>query len=531
MNQTKEELIKEINSTENKVIALTGKWGIGKTFLWSETKNEVKDYIEISAFGIKNIDEIKNKIFEDLIKKIDKTSLSKAVSSATKDIAKKFLGINLGDIAKITLPELIRGKIIVIDDIERKNKSLEINDILGFINEYIKKNESRFLLILNKNSLEEKKIWEILHEKIIDKEIILNPSVEKNFLIAKKDVNKKIADSAKEFFIRNDIKNIRVIKKSLKFTQEILDTQDDIPQPILNLYAPKLAFIATCHFHGFDNELNLEFLTNHIFNTSKNKENTELEKIISAEGIMREKITEIAIDYLRFGKVEKKELKNQLKKLKKNTEEIEKEKLIEDFISKLNWDKSINEEEILEFIEEVTKNPQPLNYIQVRNINRSLEENKYQIESETLIDKWVATAKNKPDLYNELSYFQDNELPEKIRNIRNQLPIPEEKKIELKETIKKLITRKELSQKEINTLTNSKNQEYEKIILNLDKEDLRKFIQFYFYHVEKYNKTHWENSKKEFIEACEKIIKEKEESRIKEIIKREIKKMKQQKNQ
>ena len=61
LKETKEHLLELLGDADNKVIALSGKWGTGKTHLWGEVMNESKDEtvngaLYVSLFGLSSID-------------------------------------------------------------------------------------------------------------------------------------------------------------------------------------------------------------------------------------------------------------------------------------------------------------------------------------------------------------------------------------------------------------------------------------------------------------------------------------------
>lgn len=72
LKKTKEQLTKLLGEADNKVIALSGKWGTGKTHLWNEVKKEsgddnVKKSLYVSLFGLSSIDQVKRKLIETAI--------------------------------------------------------------------------------------------------------------------------------------------------------------------------------------------------------------------------------------------------------------------------------------------------------------------------------------------------------------------------------------------------------------------------------------------------------------------------------
>ncbi|MHB8919435.1 MAG: hypothetical protein ACYC3N_00170 [Halothiobacillus sp.] len=53
-------------------------------------------------------------------------------------------------------PAMLKNKVIVIDDIERKHEKLGIDEVLGFIDEYSNQHGTRFILVLNDDQLSSK---------------------------------------------------------------------------------------------------------------------------------------------------------------------------------------------------------------------------------------------------------------------------------------------------------------------------------------------------------------------------------------
>lgn len=72
IKKTKEQLLQLLNQRDNSVIALSGKWGSGKTHLWDDVKKcssdvKVKSSLYVSLFGLSSVDQIKRKLIETAI--------------------------------------------------------------------------------------------------------------------------------------------------------------------------------------------------------------------------------------------------------------------------------------------------------------------------------------------------------------------------------------------------------------------------------------------------------------------------------
>ena len=69
---TKMQLLNVLSDSDNKVIALTGKWGTGKTHLWNDIKEDSNEaYMQkalyVSLFGLSSIDQVKRKLIDQEI--------------------------------------------------------------------------------------------------------------------------------------------------------------------------------------------------------------------------------------------------------------------------------------------------------------------------------------------------------------------------------------------------------------------------------------------------------------------------------
>ena len=183
IQKTKEQLNQLLSSSDESVIALSGKWGTGKTHLWDQIQKEssdskVKDCLYVSLFGVSTIDQLKQKLMESLIPEalgksdqlnLVKDILSKGFKAASEHY--KWVGV-LQEVNLIRMaPVVFNDRLIVIDDIERKHQDLGIDEILGFIDEYSKQYKTRFILILNESHLSsqenQKELWNIFREKLL----------------------------------------------------------------------------------------------------------------------------------------------------------------------------------------------------------------------------------------------------------------------------------------------------------------------------------------------------------------------------
>ncbi len=238
----KKSLSKIIKSKDKFVAIISGEWGSGKTYFWKEFANTLDEdikYAYISFFGINSIEEIRQQIFFKVSRK------GKTVNWLQENILDKIRNVkgafNIEEDIKLTLDGgllnlafSLMGKgdfekvIICFDDFERLSDKVSLKDVMGLISELKEEKECKVILILNENELENlsqingKKLSDIFalyKEKIIDYDLNFIPSVEYCFNTVNTQTsfnNKVILD----FFIEKDIRNIRVISKSLKHLKE-----------------------------------------------------------------------------------------------------------------------------------------------------------------------------------------------------------------------------------------------------------------------------------------------------------------------
>lgn len=149
-----------IADREVRVMALSGKWGTGKSHMWdslrkASTDSHIQGALYVSLFGVATITELKLKLAQSAVPMIKKrgpqADAVKGAISAIKNGAQGFfkLGTALDEFALLAVPAMVREKFIVVDDIERKHEKLTIDEVLGFIDDFTRNYGCRIMLILN----------------------------------------------------------------------------------------------------------------------------------------------------------------------------------------------------------------------------------------------------------------------------------------------------------------------------------------------------------------------------------------------
>jgi len=275
--KTKEQLIQLLGQADNCVIALSGRWGTGKTHLWNEVKtgsgdDKVKSALYVSLFGLSSIDLAKRKLIETAIPGAEShgglfdglKNLFKVGVKAASEHYKALAAINDLNVL-LMAPVLLRNKLIVIDDIERKHEKLGIDEVLGFIDEYSQQHGTRFVLVLNDDQLstkdDQKKLWGTFREKVIDQEIKLSTSADEAFSIAIGLRPSKYAEAIKRASIICSLTNIRVVVKVIKVANQILADRD-LEEAIQARVVPSIVLFSAIHYRGMDDGPDFKFALN-----------------------------------------------------------------------------------------------------------------------------------------------------------------------------------------------------------------------------------------------------------------------------
>lgn len=231
-------------------VLLKGKWGSGKTHFINEYKNEMnknkQKYIYVSLYGITSYDEIETKFLEA----IHPTLYNKKtifIGKIAKQLLKGTLKIDLdGDErddgnASVKIPDFkpedllnTRDYILIFDDLERC--SINIINLLGYINFFVEHQSYKVILIANEEELEKTEKYKTIKEKLIGKtfEFKTNPTLAyDSFLSELKNTNKvkenileKQKSNILELFEKSQSNNLRALRQTLldfeRFYDEVL---------------------------------------------------------------------------------------------------------------------------------------------------------------------------------------------------------------------------------------------------------------------------------------------------------------------
>jgi len=278
----KEQINRFLSSGTPEVMAIKGKWGVGKTYSWNKFLKEAKDadrinlkkYSYVSLFGINSLDSLKYEIFEKVIgcNLIGTNANLETFKNHSTDFVKTTLkkGLDLTKFKSTThvIESLaflsLNETIICIDDLERKGKSLEIKDVLGLVSLLKEQKKCKVIFLLNdgEDGLED---YEKYREKVIDFELEFSPTAEECAHIAFADTSLDgyTSQILKESTVKLNIKNIRILKKIERLILLTAAYLKDYENEITHQVVHSLTLFSWCYYCERSEDVpTLDFVTN-----------------------------------------------------------------------------------------------------------------------------------------------------------------------------------------------------------------------------------------------------------------------------
>lgn len=206
------------------VVLVQGEWGVGKSFLvddWLKAFDENKNVkvVRLSLYGIDSIYDLNSQLLEN-------TFLSNQIDKKTRDLKTEIgfsnstysYNLSVSGLFSIFAKKEYKANskkkyIILLDDIERKDNELKLNQVFGFIDS-LKLENTKVILITNSNIFKEDDYDSFkLKEKIVDYDIIINePTIEA--------INEILIPELCELLDISKINNLRVLKRFVKMYNE-----------------------------------------------------------------------------------------------------------------------------------------------------------------------------------------------------------------------------------------------------------------------------------------------------------------------
>lgn len=223
--------LNEFYEAEDKYcLLLRGPWGVGKTYLVDSFLKHKKRTAKVSLFGIKEAGELysvcfcaisKLYRFKKNLRKIDQ-NISFGIEPVSATVPAIGLLQALLDDAPKAPNRQKRKTLIVIDDIERSDNQLTVNQIFGCA-ELIKNAKIKVILIANNKKLSKRSAdFDSFKEKVIDAEICIpEPTLE-----AKQDV---LGPSLTPLFANEEVLSLSNNLRTLTSLKEVVEKSGQQP--------------------------------------------------------------------------------------------------------------------------------------------------------------------------------------------------------------------------------------------------------------------------------------------------------------
>ena len=225
MNQS--ERLKEIfikNENKGIAIAITGSWGVGKTFFWNEYRESYKlknKYVYVSLFGLESLSDLKTHIYSNIENNhsaLEVPRWIRGLPSILKDTRISQFGISApAKVFDSLMFNQVKEAVICFDDFERMSNKLDIKDVMGLANQLKLEKNCQIILILDEDKAEgeNKKKYAEYKEKLIDEEIKIT-SVEPLIRVNAKDIDEPLVSLMVKFADELEIHNFRFFQKVIK---------------------------------------------------------------------------------------------------------------------------------------------------------------------------------------------------------------------------------------------------------------------------------------------------------------------------
>jgi len=394
---------------QKKVLAIKGKWGVGKTFAWRAYASEKGHFREsaisyVSLFGANSITDIKRLILEKA-EPLKSKELRKAAKAAQSSFAfvrlvPKFS--NFANAAQYLADILLKNFVVCFDDIERRAASLELSTVFGLVSLLKEENNCRVVLIFNEDALNEgdQKTLKMYREKIIDLEFTYAPTVAENVAL--------IFDQTKypfalPVFQLLDIRNIRVFQQ-VAWNLDLFAPFTIKLTPAVRESFLRHVVVLTCLYHEHANDIEFSDLAKFSYASfliakGQAKEESREGKLLARVDYGYSKPDEFVVFFLQHGIVKEKELKDALA----TDDERERRSHIREKLMKIwslltaNFQTS---EKVLikEFVEFLDNHATELSWGELSEICRVINELDSSVSTQVWTDAFILAQAGKVDL-------------------------------------------------------------------------------------------------------------------------------------
>ena len=282
-------LLEFLETPEPRVVALSGKWGLGKTYFWRQLlkqrhsgAHDNRQYAYLSLFGMPDLQALKDALFVNAktLKSLREETLSPPLGiaeqigvfsgklktvlrSGTQMLERlpkvKDFGPLIQSAAFLTVSEYV----VCVDDLERHSSGLSIKDALGLISMLREERRCRILVILNTDALDDtdREAFEAIREKVFDYELTFDPTPAETARIVFSE-DSEASRLAADHAVALGIGNIRVLLRIKRLIQLILPEIAQSDNALLQQLVHSAVLLCWCHNAQGENAPPLSYVKN-----------------------------------------------------------------------------------------------------------------------------------------------------------------------------------------------------------------------------------------------------------------------------
>ncbi|WP_205854368.1 P-loop NTPase fold protein [Escherichia coli] len=546
LKSTKEQLKQLLTEKDNKVIALSGKWGTGKSYMWQQVKNSsadetVKGALYASLFGLSGIEQVKTKLIQSMVPAIKANpKLWEGAKQTVKSGVKVLEGFHKGfgalnDLNLVFAPAILRQKLIVLDDIERKHEKLDIDEVLGFIDEFTQQHGCRFVLILNSDQLAKRDVWDLLREKVVDQEIRLTTSSTEAFDIAIGYTASGYAEQIRTSVVSCGVTNIRIISKIIKVVNRILGERQELTNAVLWRVIPSTVLLAAIHYKGIEDGPDFDFvLTQDSENfasffdskeevaTAESKQHARWRKLISELKILQcDDYELLVVEFLQSGLFDVSLLTQIIDRYVDEADVSEALHAVWNFFEQYAWNHKLTDEQLLSQAKSVSRKPHLLDAQTISSLcERVVELPGGSVVSDNVISEWISAFKHKSQDDITLHHAYNSKLHPRIQAELDAVKATAQAKISVSDACHYVMENRAWGARQTRVLNSATVHDMEEIIKNSDISDMRFFMATmldFCTHKEAYESS-FKPAMDNFIQSCKNIVRSPQSGRLGKLV-------------
>lgn len=441
LKSTREQLIQLLADKDNKVIALSGKWGTGKSYMWDEVKTTAKDdnikgALYASLFGLSNIEQIKMKLIQSAVPTMEANpglwdGAKQVLNSGVKVLEGFHKGFGaLNDFGLLFAPAMLRQKVIVLDDIERKHNNLNIDEVLGFIDDFTQQHGSRFVLILNSDQLDKRGVWDTLREKVVDQELRLTTSSVEAFDIAVGLVPTIYVEHIRAAVETCELTNIRIVRKIIKVVNRVVGDHQGLSDAVLSRVIPSTVLLSAIHYKGIEDGPDFDFvlaqgstrgwnlfLDKKEAETEESKRKSKWNLLMTKLGILGcDEFELLIVEFLQSGLFDVSKVAGIVDRYVAEADQMNSRDSCNKFFERSVWDHTLTEEQLLALATEVAATSHLMDPYMVTSLHETIMELPGgQAVADGAVTRWIDAFRAKNLQEAELNNFFHRSIHPRIK--------------------------------------------------------------------------------------------------------------------